>query len=293
MVKVTFSILCFNYGQYLPQAIMSCMEQRSDGVECEILVIDDGSTDTTKEVCEYFKDEIRVISEGNKGFPASLTRAITCANGDFVFLLDADDYFLDGKLSACLPYLQSGKLFVCDQIYPQYEPEEATTNKHSGGSTSTLAINRKAALDIFPIENELSLHVLEQMGHGVRLNDAYTIYRYHDKSMTNRKEPGKQNAYLAGVTHRLADRIEALIVQNDYPVWFMPIKKAQKVASMYRALAYYNELEAALEQKMVSSAYDACKCMLKHALKSSSGIGTFQLKMIIRTILMRPSFKKY
>lgn len=293
MVKVTFSILCYNYGRYLPHAITSCLNQFSENVECEILVIDDGSTDNTKEVCKDFSNRIKIVSEGNKGFASTLTRSIQCASGEFVFLLDADDYFLEGKLMAFLPHLLNGKLFVCDRVYPLYEPENSPkTNLHIGGSTSTIAVNRKAALDILPVENELSFHVLEKMGHGIKLKDAYTVYRYHDKSMTNRKESGKWNTYLAGVTHRLADRIEDMIERLNYPEWFLPKSKSKRIAAMYRSQAYYNELEASLEQKKIYSAFCACAAMLKYAFRSNNGLKMIHFKMIIKTIFLKPSFKK-
>lgn len=51
-MKITCSILCYNYGRYLPKAIDSCLNQEPGNYELEVVVIDDGSTDETPEVCQ-------------------------------------------------------------------------------------------------------------------------------------------------------------------------------------------------------------------------------------------------
>ena len=293
MPKVTFSILCYNYGRFLDQAIRSCLEQFSDDLECEVLVINDGSTDNTQEVCSRFAGQIKVVNEGNKGFSSSLTRAIECATGDFVFLLDADDYFLSGKLSAVLPHLLGGSLYVHDRVLP-LQPNESIPELTSmnGGSTSTIAVNRKAALDMLPVENELSFHILKQMGHGVIVEKPFTVYRFHSDSMTNRDDAGTQNLYLAGITHRLADRIENILSMEKSPQWFLPERYAKKVAANYRSQAYYNELEAALECGQRMNSFKSCLKMIGYALISNIGLNKLHFKMIIKTLIGKPSFKK-
>lgn len=291
--KITFSILCYNYGRYLSQAITSCLEQDSNKADIEVLIINDGSTDNTEEVCAQFAGRIKVVNEGNKGFPSSLTRAIQYASGDYVFLLDADDYFLNGKISAFLPHLLEGKLYVHDLVLPSYPPDfapEATAL--DGGSTSTIAVNRNAALDILPVENELSFHVLRQMGHGLILDKAYTVYRFHNDSMTVRDEPGTWNNYLAGITHRLADRIEDILEREDYPQWILPKSYAKKVAATYRSQAYYNELEAALECEERIKSFKSYLKMMEYAQASNTRLGKFHFKMLLKTLLGQPSFKR-
>ena len=76
MLKITCSILCYNYGRYLAQAIESCLNQEQGDYQLEVLVIDDGSTDETPEVCQRYQGRIRTLRSDNKGFGASLDRAI-------------------------------------------------------------------------------------------------------------------------------------------------------------------------------------------------------------------------
>jgi len=293
MPKITFSILCYNYGRFLDQAIESCLAQCHDDLDWEILVINDGSTDNTEEVCSRFADRIKVVNEGNKGFPSSLTRAIEYASGDFVFLLDADDYFLCGKLSAVLPHLLAGSLYVHDRVLPmlpsQLIPEGRSMN---GGSTSTIAVNRKAALDLLPVENELFFHVIRQMGHGSIVQEPFTVYRFHPDSMTNRDDPGRQNRYLSKITHCLADRIEYLLSTSNAPQWFLPEVSSRRVAAAYRAQAYYNELEAALECGERMNSFKSYLKMMQQAVIGSTGLNELHLRMLIRTLIGRPSFRR-
>jgi len=292
-MKITFSILCYNYGRFLSQAIESCLIQHVEGIDCEVLVIDDGSTDNTAEVCANYKKRIRVISEGNQGFASSLTRAIEHAGGDYVFLLDADDFFLPGKLEAFLPMFQEGKLFVYNRSRMVNEFGEAfIPNRYSSGSTSTIAVNKMAAIDLLPVENEISFHVIDRLGHGKFLDAPLTSYRLHDKSMTDRQIAGRQNTYLAGVTHRLADRINALATSQCRPAWMHDQTLAKKVAAAYHSQAYYNELEASLELRERVKASENWILMALYALKGDRGLNLFEGKMLLRTLALRASFPK-
>ncbi len=59
-LSVTFAVICYNYGRYLRRALESCLIQRSPGVKTEVLVLDDGSTDETPEICRKYAGKIKV-----------------------------------------------------------------------------------------------------------------------------------------------------------------------------------------------------------------------------------------
>jgi len=292
-MKLTIAILCYNYARFLRQAINSALIQSVDGYIIEILVIDDGSLDNTLEICRDYSDKIRVVSEGNHGFASSLSRAVRYSSGTIVFFLDADDYFLPGKLASFIPFFESGKLFVCDKVRKVTESSVPIGSELGcRGSTSTIAVSRKAALDLLPLENELSFHVLADAGHGKMLDCAYTCYRVHDLSMTDRKRPGRQNLYLAGVTLRLSDTLLTLSFSCILPDWIKSRNRLYRIASTYRSRAYYNLLESSLETGHVFLAYVALVKMLFFASFGFKGFTLLHLKMIVRTVIVRPSFPK-
>lgn len=107
---VSIIIPTYNCATHLPDAINSVLDQDIGG--CEILVVDDGSTDNTKGVLSEFENHPEVIvlrhPDGkNHGTCASRKLAIKNASGRFLAFLDADDYFLPGKLKRHIAILES------------------------------------------------------------------------------------------------------------------------------------------------------------------------------------------
>lgn len=92
----------YNAEGFIAEAIQSIINQ--DHQKWELLILDDASTDSTKEVIYSFKDErIKVFSnEKNLGYLRSCNRLFELAKGDFITFLDADDTCLSNRLSACL-----------------------------------------------------------------------------------------------------------------------------------------------------------------------------------------------
>ena len=91
-------IPAYNCDRYIAQAIDSVLQQ--EGCQCEIIVIDDGSTDSTAEVLKQYGDRIRYIQQKNQGVAAARNHGIEVAQADLIAFLDADDYFFPGKLAA-------------------------------------------------------------------------------------------------------------------------------------------------------------------------------------------------
>jgi len=290
---ITIAIINYNYGRFLRQAILSALRQEVDGLKIEIRVIDDGSTDCTAEVMAEFEKEpsIKWSRTENHGFAFSLSRAVSEAEGTYVFLLDADDYFAPTKVRKLLPFLKSGKLYVSDTS--TYVDEDGVIGGSGlSGSTSTIALNQKAAATLLPVENEIYFSVFQKIGLGAQLSDSHTCYRKHGSSMTNRKEPGKWNFYLSRVTHNLADRLIEMTAVNSRPTWMGSSERVRRVAFEYRAQAFYNELEAHLENHSMSSAWRALYLMFKWQIYSGVRPPVLYFKMIIKVAFGKPSFPK-
>jgi glycosyltransferase involved in cell wall biosynthesis len=92
----------YNYARFIRDAIESVLEQGYDDGEVEIIVVDDGSTDNTFSQLEpYIKDGlITYIYQSNQGKAAATATGIDESSGTYIFNLDADDYFLPGKIGA-------------------------------------------------------------------------------------------------------------------------------------------------------------------------------------------------
>ena len=94
---VSVIIPTYNSSQYIKEAIDSVLAQTYKNFE--IIVIDDGSTDNTKEVLAPYLSVIKYIYKNNGGPASARNRGIKEANGEFVAFLDADDVWKPDRLA--------------------------------------------------------------------------------------------------------------------------------------------------------------------------------------------------
>ena len=107
---VTIIIPAYNRGKYLEQCVRSALDQTHRDVE--VLVVDDGSTDNTPEVLETLRsdDRLRVLyHEGrrNRGQSASINLALRQSQGEYINILDSDDFIEPSKLEIQLAFLRA------------------------------------------------------------------------------------------------------------------------------------------------------------------------------------------
>lgn len=100
---VSVIIPCYNYGHFLAEAIESVRQQTYPAKE--ILVIDDGSIDNTKEVAARYADVI-YIHQKNQGLSAARNTGTRHSRGSYLVFLDADDWLLPDALAINARYLQ-------------------------------------------------------------------------------------------------------------------------------------------------------------------------------------------
>ena len=95
---VTVYITNYNYSKYIKQAIDSVINQNFQNYE--LIIIDDGSTDNSKEIIESYKNhpKIHVLFQKNKGLNATNNVAIKMSKGKYIIRLDADDYLNENAL---------------------------------------------------------------------------------------------------------------------------------------------------------------------------------------------------
>jgi glycosyltransferase involved in cell wall biosynthesis len=94
---VSTIITSFNKAPWLAEAIESALSQ--DYANQEVIVVDDGSSDATREVCSAFGEQIKFIYQENQGCPAAKNTGIFAARGEFIAILDGDDRWRPGKLT--------------------------------------------------------------------------------------------------------------------------------------------------------------------------------------------------
>ena len=104
MSKVDVLIPAFNAAHFLPGAIESVVAQTEP--DWNIVVVDDGSTDNTREVVARYLDRlggrITYVYQENRGLPAARNTAIRNSSSPLLALLDADDLWLPNRLADTL-----------------------------------------------------------------------------------------------------------------------------------------------------------------------------------------------
>lgn len=106
---VSVVIASYNMAKYLPLAVRSVLSQTYRNLEVHI--IDDGSTDSTKDVLSEFEAEARVYYhwQPNQGQASAKNKGVRESKGDYIAFLDADDMWMPEKLEKQVPLLEKSE----------------------------------------------------------------------------------------------------------------------------------------------------------------------------------------
>ncbi|MBK9925980.1 MAG: glycosyltransferase [Anaerolineales bacterium] len=138
---VSIIIPNYNHAQYISDAINSVLNQTYP--DYEVIVVDDGSKDNSREVIDAYGGKIRAIYQQNQGLSAARNTGITAAQGDYIGVLDADDMYEPEFISTLVSLLESqpdadgvycGYRFVdhLNNPLPQVEAREVAPEKLYG-----------------------------------------------------------------------------------------------------------------------------------------------------------------
>lgn len=94
---VSITINNYNYGRFLSEAIESALNQTY--LHTEVVVVDDGSTDNSREIIASYKNQIIPVLKENGGQASAFNAGFAASNGDIICFLDADDIFLPEKVT--------------------------------------------------------------------------------------------------------------------------------------------------------------------------------------------------
>ncbi|MBF0200456.1 MAG: glycosyltransferase [Desulfamplus sp.] len=110
---VSIIIPTFNRAWCIAGAVESVLGQEYPG-EMEIIVVDDGSSDTTREVLGPYKDKISLLVQENMGVSAARNRGIEFSSGEFIAFLDSDDLWMPEKLSCQMDFfMENPDAMIC------------------------------------------------------------------------------------------------------------------------------------------------------------------------------------
>lgn len=122
---VSVIIVNYNYGNFISSAIDSALAQTYKNIE--VIVVDDGSTDNSREVIEQYSSNVIRKFKKNGGQASAFNAGFELSSGDIICFLDSDDYFKPDKIEKIIAlfkdYPKSG------WVFHQYKNFDNITNK--------------------------------------------------------------------------------------------------------------------------------------------------------------------
>ena len=122
---VSIIIPVYNVERYLDVGVASALALKT---ECEVLLINDGSTDRSGELCGLWADRdkrIRVIHQENQGLSAARNAGIKASRGEFIMFLDSDDFIDPVKTDQMLSNLDDETEILLGLYRSYYEDRDA------------------------------------------------------------------------------------------------------------------------------------------------------------------------
>jgi len=206
----TVLIDTYNYGRFVEQAIESVLSQDFPPQRLEVIVVDDGSTDDTAQRVSKYGSRIKYLQKQNGGQASAFNLGFAHASGDFIVLLDADDYFLPGKLRRVFeafqshpdvgmvyhrfPRMHAGEVLVPDVEFDSLSgflrTDARKLSKYRAHQTSCLAFRRTVLQEIFPIPESMRIQAdayVEMtavlMAPILAIEEDLALYRIHGKNL--------------------------------------------------------------------------------------------------------------
>lgn len=211
---VSILINNYNYGDFISEAIDSALNQTYPYVE--VIVVDDGSTDNSREIIASYGNRIIQVLKENGGQASAFNAGFAACQGNVIFFLDSDDVFYSNKVQEILniittkmvtnPYVLVHHLLECvdknglslgHQI-PENNVLDMPTNfyqyacqykffPYAAGPTTGTVLSRKLAELIFPIPekgvrtsaDEFIVRPASLLGEVYGVNCVLAKYRIH------------------------------------------------------------------------------------------------------------------
>lgn len=169
---VSVIIPVYNVQTYLERCINSVLTQTYKNIQ--IILIDDGSTDSSGEICDVYANkypQIEVIHQVNGGISSARNIGLTSIKGQWVSFLDADDYlsksFVEQTLNACLQH--DADIAICKQI--NVSKEQYCEEQFTIASNYECITGREAAIRHFGKEAFLLNVAISRLSRASLWND--------------------------------------------------------------------------------------------------------------------------
>lgn len=299
---VSIVIPAYNVENYISQCINSCVKQSI--CQIEIIVVDDGSTDSTGEILEEWSQKdsrIKIIHQDNGGVSVARNSGIDNSSGDYITFVDGDDFLATDYIAYMLQliqkddsdfgislncYTKNGEKQVRQEEYNVIKPEEAVTLLLSPriivGCWNKIYkrnfIDREQlrfSTDLFYGEGLSFITSVAQKSNHVAVGNRKTYY-YRRNNQTSATTKFKIESIYNG--ERSIERIEENLLFHTEPI--------QHMLLLHRSMYYIGAIVKLEEYGMVKKYYNDYKRWLSFIRKHIYQILRYREISIYRKLLL-------
>jgi glycosyltransferase involved in cell wall biosynthesis len=232
---VSILMAVYNGAEYLRIAIDSVINQ--DFTDFEFVIVDDCSSDTTREIIEGYRDPrvVYIRNNTNLGQTASLNIALRAARAHLVCRIDADDAFIQGKLRRQVDFME---------LHPE------------------IAVCGTAAMRIDAQGRDVSVNRLPSDALDIRFRAVRTVPVIHVSAIMRRSIILLEGGYPE--QYRFA---------ADYALWSLLLRQGHKITNVPEVLTKYRELDSTFgaSQKVGAAGSEAAEIIMSNS-KALAGV---------------------
>ncbi len=248
--KYSVVIPAYNAAHTIEKTLDSVLAQTVP--PSEILVVDDGSTDTTCDVVSRYGDQVRLLMQDNAGPAAARNHGIRRASYDWIALVDADDTWLPEKSEIQLPYCMPDVGVVhCYEIEEDIELESEVIDfktlwKHNYIGTSTVVLNRKTLAEVGEFVEDRAMMCAEDYNLWLRIVASdYRIVTVKKALIHYTPAEGNLSGQYERVIKAELHNVDVIAGQLNLPAEMVQAKKADLYEEYAKALFWRRNLRLA------------------------------------------------
>ena len=186
---ISVVVAIYNIERWVEKCIESVLTQSY--IDFELILVDDGSTDLSREICEKYcrlDDRIKLISQNNQGLSAARNTGIDVCCGEYIMFLDGDDYLYKDALKNAMENIENSDICIFQYEYVNENGE------YMGAPLSykqKITMNKENALKRLFVDDNIGGIVawgkLYKKSLFIDNNIYYPVGKYHEDCFTTYK----------------------------------------------------------------------------------------------------------
>lgn len=305
MPKVSIIVPVYNVEQYLEECIESIIQQTYKNIE--IILVDDGSTDKSRDICDNYSsmdERIIVIHKNNGGLSSARNIGIETAQGKYIIFIDSDDYWIGNN--CLLHMINLAEEYNADVVRGEYisvnekgeRIKTITKNKQgvdlrlldsanfyinaiAGENFSVLFLFKRNAINTLRFNENLIIQ--EDIDFNIKFfssdhiciytKESFYVYRKRANSITTLPQTSKliDSFYLCDVFDEFSRTTKSHITRNEYEK--QSVLKYLRTLSTMAEEPYFSNLSSIAKDIKLNSIYlKALKRVIKYRVIGHKGI---------------------